>query len=126
MSIEKEVLYRFSQCKHLMQTNVEIEDYELDEKDEDEDFDNPGFVKGWHYYLDILSNSVISFPSQELREIENDEFRIEIRISDNIIIKMTKENLIEEFLEQCEKKSRFFENIANMNPENKISKKLGL
>ena len=30
MNIEKETLLRLSECEHLMRTNVEIENYEID------------------------------------------------------------------------------------------------
>lgn len=123
--IEKETLLRLSECEHLMRTNVEIENYEMNEDDPSEDEENPGFTKGWHYFLDIVSNSVISFPgTQALKEMDN--FVIEIRLSDDIVAKFTDSDMIEEFLSKCEKKSRYFSNVANLVVESKVSKKLGL
>ncbi len=125
MNIEKETLLRLSECEHLMRTNVEIENYEIDESEPTEDAENPGFTKGWHYFLDIVSNSVISFPGSEpLKEL--DSFVIEVRISDDIVAKFENPELIEEFLSKCEKKSRYFSNVANLVVESKVSKKLGL
>ena len=36
MNIEKETLLRLSECEHLMRTNVEIENYEIDESEPEE------------------------------------------------------------------------------------------
>ena len=84
MLSEKEVFLRLSQCSHLIQTNVEDETFEDDEDDENDE--NKGFLNGWYFFLDILSNGIISFPKDEVVD-EDNEFHIEVRLSDNIISK---------------------------------------
>lgn len=125
MSMENEVFTRLSNCEHLMKTNLAVETYEIDEDDATEDIDNPGFTKGWHYFFDIVSNSVISFPGKEIIEKENG-FLIQIRLTDEIVAKFETPELIEEFLKKCEMKSRYFSNVSQLSNENKVHKKLGL
>lgn len=127
MSMADEVFMRLSHCEHLMRTNVEIENYseEYDMTEEDTDMENPGFTKGWDYFLDMVSNSIIAVPRKEIIENEND-FDIEIRISDEIIARIKGVDLIEEFLRKSEMKSHYFANVANLIPQNKSNRKLGL
>ena len=124
-NIAEEVFTTLSQCEHLMKTNVEVEHFEKKDGDEEHDHENPGFINGWHHFLDIMSNSVISFNKKEYLNDEN-IFKIEIRISDTIIIKIEDLKLIEEFLKKCEKKSQIFANLGILSSATKINKKLEL
>lgn len=125
MNIEDEVFARLSNCEHLMQTYIENINYEIDENDDTEDNKNPGFGKGWLHFVDVVSNSIISIPSKEALD-DDQEFVIEIIISDEVIAKFNTPEMIEGFLTKCEKKSKYFENVVNLIPENKTGKKLGL
>lgn len=125
MNIEDEVFARLSNCEHLMLTTIQNIEYEMDENDQSEDKNNPGFSKGWIHFLDIVSNSVISMPGKEALDDEQ-EFVIEIIINDNVIAKFDTPSMVEDFLNKCEKKSKYFSNILSLVPENKTGKKLGL
>lgn len=125
MNIENEVFARLSNCEHLMQTNIQNITYEMDENDESEDKNNPGFSKGWIHFLDIISNSVISMPGTEALDDEQ-EFVIEIIVNDDVIAKFDTLEMIEQFLIKSEQKSKYFSNMVNLMLDNKTGKKLGL
>lgn len=125
MTIADNVLLRISQCDHLIKTNIELEGYEIDLADESDDTENPGFTKGWHHFLDMISNSIISFPATQAVE-NNNGFEIEVRITDEIIATFKDSKLIEEFLVKSERKSQFFSTMGVLASTTNISKKLGL
>ena len=125
MTIAENVLLRLSQCDHLIKTNIELEGYKIDLADDSEDTENPGFTKAWYHFLDMLSNSIISFPSTQAIE-NNNSFQIEVRITDEIIAIFKDSKLIEEFLVKSEKKSQFFSNMGISSSTTNIGKKLGL
>lgn len=108
----EQILSKLYGLSHFMECNLQDCTFDEDDTDEDSDPENPGFVKGWIHFLDVTTNSVISFSEEEMK--------IEISIGDQTNAVLKTEERIAHFLELQNAKSQQFKNTMGLSLKHRL------